>query len=364
MNIFLRVDASYYIGSGHVMRCLVLARACREKGAEVTFVCRELPGNLISLIEQDAFSVVVLSFDDTAYVRQKDQTEYAFWLAVSQEQDAMETLAGIAYCDWMIVDHYGLDVQWQKTLRAKARKIMVIDDLANRQHDANLLLDQNYFVHAKQRYVNWLPNYTKYLLGPDYALLNVRWRQVREKRRAAGKWQASQGVQRILLFMGGADAINATATLLHAFPDRSVWSGKVDVVIGKINKHSDEILKLCDGDARFCSHTAPPYYMDLMAQADFAIAAAGSSAWERCCIGLPALMFVVADNQIAIATELSALAVQEYGGDLRQLTMETCRDILRRALVGPGNHTQQIAQGVTLCDGLGAKRVVEVLYEN
>jgi len=150
MDIAFRVDASAHIGAGHVMRCLNLARALRDKGASSCFFCRPHEGNLISLVEQNAFPVVALPAPAT----DRGPGAYKDWVGASPEQDARDSLdaLGERKPDWLVADHYGLDAQWERSMRPHVGRIMLIDDLADRLHECDLLLDQNLHAEGARRY--------------------------------------------------------------------------------------------------------------------------------------------------------------------------------------------------------------------
>jgi UDP-2,4-diacetamido-2,4,6-trideoxy-beta-L-altropyranose hydrolase len=360
LDIVIRVDASQYIGTGHVMRCLTLAQALRKKGHWVTFICRDLPANLIRKVTDQGFACKVLPFDLSSYDQSNYADEYAFWLGVSQQQDAAQTLEVIDSCDWLIVDHYGLDVVWESQLRTTAKRVLVIDDLANRPHECDVLLDQNYYQDAAVRYTGLLPNNCQQLLGPEYALIRPEFIKAREERHKLGKFNKSN-IERILIFMGGADKSNATGKILQAFPYEDVWSGHVDVIVGALNPYRKEIELLCQGDERFYFHCAPNNYIALMTWADLAIAAGGSSTWERCCIGLPALMFSVASNQNAVALNVAALGAQEYMGKINDYSNETLSELLVTRLKKYEPLFQQIAKARKLVDGQGVERTLNLM---
>lgn len=299
----IRVDSSYQIGTGHVMRCLTLANQLKLKGHQVEFVCRDLPGNIADQIKQQ-FPVHLLAFDASKYREENYTNEYAYWLGVDWQQDANETKAMIQErkIDTLIIDHYGLDVKWQKALRSCTQKIMVIDDLANRQHDCDILLDQNYYQDLETRYDKLLPTQCKKLLGPKHALLRPEFKTIRERRLALGKDKMTE-VKRILLFMGGTDPGNVTLKVLQNFPGVDAFSGQVDVVVGRNNPHQDEVADFCAQDRRFLYHCQPSDYDELLIQADLAIGAGGGSSWERCCIGLPSIQLVLANNQYQLTQD-------------------------------------------------------------
>jgi UDP-2,4-diacetamido-2,4,6-trideoxy-beta-L-altropyranose hydrolase len=169
MNIVIRADAAVHIGSGHVMRCLTLADELRRHGASVTFICRDWDGHLQTHIMGKGYECVLLPRSETAFHAEDD--EYAHWLGVPIATDAAETLAVCAglrkRVDWCITDHYAIDARWHSELRPHVGKIMVIDDIANRPHDCDLLLDQNLYDNADERYKQLVPAHCRLLLGPE-----------------------------------------------------------------------------------------------------------------------------------------------------------------------------------------------------
>ncbi len=173
MKIVFRVDASLQIGSGHIMRCLTLADELVRRGADIIFVCRERLGNLINLIEAKRYQVIRLPQAQVEYIATTDDLYHAEWLGVSWEQDASDTIAvlGDEKPEWLVIDHYAIDRRWEQKLRPHVGKIMVIDDLADRPHDCDLILDQNLYQEMDKRYVNNVPESCQKLFGPKFALL-------------------------------------------------------------------------------------------------------------------------------------------------------------------------------------------------
>ena len=164
MNIVFRVDSSVDIGSGHLMRCLALAEFLIEQSVKVNFICRALNGNLIDVLKKKNINLTVLS---SYQASAKLNENILLAIGVSQEKDASDTInaLGGAKPDWIIVDHYSLDIKWEKMIRPFVKKIFVIDDLANRPHDCDVLLDQNYYQNLNRRYTKLVPLVTKLLLG-------------------------------------------------------------------------------------------------------------------------------------------------------------------------------------------------------
>jgi len=151
MRIAFRTDASSQIGTGHAMRCLTLADALREQDAECQFVCREHEGHLMGYIRSRGHDTHALPRTRPSSSFESDLA-HASWLGVDWQTDAAQTrqALGNAALDWLIVDHYALDRPWESALRSSCKRIMVIDDLADRQHDCDLLLDQNYGSSAER----------------------------------------------------------------------------------------------------------------------------------------------------------------------------------------------------------------------
>ena len=287
MRVVFRVDSSLDIGTGHVMRCLTLGERLKESGIAVTFICRDLPGNLSGYIESRGFAVQRLPAPSTLTAAGLSTHNYGAWLGVHWQDDAAQTaelLAQSGAVDWLVVDHYALDAGWERRLRPLVQKIMAIDDLANRTHDCDLVLDQNFYLDLEDRYDRLVPTQCVKLLGPRYALLRPEFRQARKNLR-----ERDGQVKRILVFFGGSDAGNETAKALEAIRLLNRPEIAVDVVVGGINPHRRQIEELCAGWPATTCHCQVNNMAELMAGADLAIGAGGTTTWERCCLGLPSV---------------------------------------------------------------------------
>lgn len=294
MNITIRADSSTLIGTGHIMRCLTLADKLRKKGCAVTFVCQALPGNINNLIVTNGFTLQVIP----AAVKDCGSFDW--------ERDAAETASIIGQSGavaWLIVDHYRLDWRWQQKIHSRVGKIMVIDDLADRKHDCDILLDQNFYPNLEYRYRGLVPEACRCFLGPRYSLLREEFLKLQDKMRIRdGK------VRRILVFFGGSDPTNETMKALAAIKESKLSAVAVDVVVGGANSQKDEVRRFCDTMTNTVFHCQINNMAELMDKADLAIGAGGSTTWERCYIGLPCLTIIIADNQ----AETTA-AVAGYG---------------------------------------------------
>ncbi|OEU54982.1 MAG: UDP-2,4-diacetamido-2,4,6-trideoxy-beta-L-altropyranose hydrolase [Desulfuromonadales bacterium C00003096] len=358
MKIAFRVDASVHMGSGHISRCLTLAEALRERGAETEFICREHPGNLCDQIEACGHRVSRLFATDRKF--HGDWNPHAPWLGVDRQQDAEETLAKLAAAggqfDWLVVDHYAIDCEWESRLRTAVRQIAVIDDLADRPHDCDLLLDQNLYDEMKNRYDGLLPIRCRQLLGPKYALLRPEFTLER------GCLRSRDGsVQRILVFFGGCDLGNETGKALGALRAAEFKDVIVDVVVGAGNPHRQEIESLCRGLSQVKFHCQVTNMAELMAAADLSLGAGGVTTWERCAMGLPGLVVAVARNQEGLAAYGAEKGLFFFLGASEVVTMERIREALRVFTRSPESLRAFSASGLAAVDGKGAQRLVGIL---
>jgi UDP-2,4-diacetamido-2,4,6-trideoxy-beta-L-altropyranose hydrolase len=286
------------------MRCLTLAEKLQDEGATVSFVCREFPGNLCAQIRGRGYQVTVLPGGDPVFGEGEGEDNYAAWLGVSQGEDAAQTGAVLrelgSACDWLIVDHYGIDAEWHRAIRPLVKRIMVIDDLANRNYQCDMLLDQNLYPDPEGRYASLVEPGTRLLLGPRYALLREEFVEAgRNQRLRDGK------VKRILVFFGGCDPSNETAKALSALKLLGSDRFRVDVVVGTANPHRESIQQICSNLPNVFFHCQVNNMAELMTAADLAIGGGGTTTWERCCLGLPTLTVIVADNQMPTTIDLA-----------------------------------------------------------
>jgi UDP-2,4-diacetamido-2,4,6-trideoxy-beta-L-altropyranose hydrolase len=279
------------MGVGHFMRCLALADALKQRGARIRFVSRQMPRHLMEMLRIRGHEH--RSLDGNCGEGSTDKVPHSEWPGTTQHADAQETaqiLLDHAW-DWVVVDHYGLDVQWEKSVRAAAKRILVIDDLADRVHDCDVLLDQNVCTEIDTRYAGRVPAHCRLLLGPRYALLRDEFRRLREQARPR-----TSPVKRVLICFGGVDADNYTTRAITALADAAIKGLQADVVIGTQHPYRQEIKAAC-ADHGFSCHVQTERMGELIAAADLAIGAGGTMSWERCCLGLPTLTLCVADNQ-------------------------------------------------------------------
>ena len=351
-----RADSSTAIGSGHVMRCLTLADALARQDWGVSFVCRELPGDMTAAIAARGYKVHRLPGRECPDA-DAARDEYGRWLGVSQATDAAETAAvlhALGPVALLVVDQYALDECWEKRVKPLAARLLVIDDLANRRHDCDFLLDQNLGWQSKD-YRALVPAGCELLLGTGYALLRPEFAALR-----GGNRRRDGMVRRLLVFFGGGDTGNETGKALAAVK-ASGAAVAVDVVLGAGNPHRGEIEKLCAGWAQATVYCTTPAMAELMAAADLAIGGCGSATWERCSLGLPAICTTIAANQEPIAAAAAEAGAVLYLGKAPDVGPPDIEKALTRLLAEPETVRRMAARAAGLVDGYGTERVARAL---
>lgn len=323
------------------MRCLTLAHALREKGADCVFICRKAAGNLLAYIEQQGFKTHALP--ENINTKEDHQRTVEF----------LHTFKHPPH--WLVVDHYFLNAEWEGHLRPHVQHILVIDDLANRPHNCDLLLDQNMVPDMAHRYVGLLPDRCTQLLGPKYALLRP---EFAEERKHVMNRQFPP--KHVLLNFGGGDQRGMTLLSLKALSIAG-YGGKLTVVAGAQNLDAAAIEAACQKRPNTTYLTTTNEMAKLMRGADLAIGAGGSTTWERMCLGLPCVTVAIADNQVEITKFLGDNHYTFYAGLAEALTPETFAKYLEKVFVDKEKFKgiEQYAQ--THVDGKGASLVAEIV---
>lgn len=357
-KIAIRVDASNEIGSGHFMRCLTLADGLKDQGAQVCFVSRYLPEHLAAILVKKNHDLIELV--DGYGQESNGKLAHSHWLSTSLETDAQECirlLSGQSW-DWLVVDHYALDARWELALRQVVGKILVIDDLADRQHFAEVLLDQNLYPDMAQRYAGLLSSCCRALLGPSYALLRREFVEAR-----SSTYPRTAGIRKIFVFFGGSDFTNETEKSLTAIAALNMPDVLVDVVVGAGNSHQKSIEKFCTSIPGTRFHFQVDNMAQLMSQADLALGAGGSTTWERCALGLPALVISVADNQIAIADGGDRAGAHRHLGQSKNVSAAQLTTAIEEFTYEPGILEKMSRSASALVDARGCERVIKTLKE-
>lgn len=357
-----RVDASVDIGTGHVMRCLTLADALHGRGAHCVFICRDLPGHLAERIRLHGFDVHLLANTETASGNEESLPVHASWLGTSWQEDAVQAAAilGELKPDWLVVDHYALDARWEKQLRPQCGNILVIDDLADRQHDCDVLLDQN-LGRESSDYAAHVPASCPLLIGSRFALLRPEFADARP--RALNRRKQAR-LHRILVTMGGIDKDNATGKVLDALKQCELpGNAEIVVISGSVAPHLDDVREQVQKmPVRTMLRTNIDNMAEEMILADVAIGAAGSTSWERCCLGLPTIMLVLAKNQAGIARALTAQGAAIPVTDVQASDFIEQFTMLFNQLAHEPQRLAALSQAAAgVADGKGVDRVIEQL---
>ena len=365
VNIVFRADASRIMGTGHVVRCLTMAESLRARGASCVFVSRDHPGNMLSHIQANGFGVRSLPVSPSAAVVPmvgQPVPAHANWLGVGWETDAGQTLdaiSGVAV-DWLVVDHYAIDARWERRLRPASKKLMVIDDLADRSHECDLLLDQNWFgEQTSDRYRSLVPASCRCMLGPSYALLRPEYAEL-----SALMPPRDGMVRRVLVFMGGSDPHNQTGDVLDALMQPGLDQLVVDVVIGVNHRDPQGIARKVAARPASNLFSGLPSLAGLMARADLMIGGGGSTTWERMCLGLPAVVISIADNQTPTNLAMMKAGHVDFLGQGDKVSVDMIAAAVRAKLADAGSMQLMSRLSQELVHGAGVSMLTEYLLGN
>ncbi|MEO7423548.1 MAG: UDP-2,4-diacetamido-2,4,6-trideoxy-beta-L-altropyranose hydrolase [Fibrobacteria bacterium] len=373
LDIAFRVDASARMGTGHMARCLCLADAFAQRGDRIRFVTREFDPSVCEQVARHGHTVLRLPAPYPAHPAQPpgdprdpfpgtipdlgDGQES--WLGVPWDRDAEETLLALGGepVDLLVADNYGLDHRWETRIRPVARRIMALDDGGDRVHDCDLLLDQNLHGTGQPGHARRVPEACRLLLGPGFALLRPEFRIP-----DAEIPLRDGGLRNILVCFGGSDPGDETGKALAGLALLENPALRITVVAGALYPRMDALEKLRESWRGLVVHRQVDFMARLMAESDLAIGAGGTTTWERCRMGLPALVTILADNQAEIALAVAAVGAQRTLGWSRALAPEAYAEAIRN-LDGTALGAMSRA-GRTLVDGKGCERVMRMAAES
>lgn len=323
------------------MRCLTLAEVMRLLGHEVVFHCTAFPGSLNGLVVQLGFPINLIG-KNTA--------------PLSQLEEAAACSA--ATSDLLVIDCYRLDQTFETAMRGTTKQIMVIDDLADRPHDCDILLDQNALPNAENRYDSLVPQHCLKMLGPEYALLRPEFYLNREEPRVR------DALRSILVSYGGTDPENLTAIAIEAILDANIAALTADIVVGGNHRQLTMIKQLCAPHPQLTLHIQTKEMARLMNNADLALGAGGSTHWERCFLGLGALITTVAENQVPSSQYLHELGCCRLLGDAASLTAAQLTKEIERISANPQELLKMSEKAASLIGPEdGTIKVIETLIE-
>jgi UDP-2,4-diacetamido-2,4,6-trideoxy-beta-L-altropyranose hydrolase len=358
MQIVFRVDASERIGTGHFMRCLTLADALHRAGAITRFICRHLTSALAEMALSRGHELRMLPAEPAPAA---DASPYGAWLGTTQAADAEATISALADVpcwDWLVVDHYALDEEWEKKLYPSTDKLLVIDDLANRRHRCDVLLDQNLQTTVTDRYKDLVPETARKFIGPRFALLRP---EFREARKARGR---NTEKQRLNIFFGGTDPTGATVMALDVIGAMTNRCFAVDAIAGRDSAQLEEINRRCVALANTALHVQPPSMAALFSAATLALGAGGATSWERCCLGLPTVIISVAQNQQNGSAALARARAAVNLGPLERVSPTNLASMLLRLIAKPRLLASIGRRASALVDGRGTERVALYIMQS
>ena len=336
--LLIRADANLSIGTGHVMRCLALAQAWKDSGGQAIFAMGDATPAVEARLRKEGLEVVRAA------------------VQVGSVADAEETarLAHKHGASWTVVDGYEFGAEYQASLKGHGLKLLFIDDNGHARHYcADIVLNQN--AHANETLYSSREASTRLLLGPRFATLRREFTSWREWNR-----EIPGVARRILVTMGGSDPDNVTELVVEAILAEGGF--EVTIVGGGSNPHIARLRELVSNSGRAFRLVENATNMpELIVNADAAVAGAGTTAWEMCFLGLPALLIVLADNQQEVAEELDKQGIMVNLGRGFNVARLAISRQLRSLADSPAVRRKMSERGRALVDGRGAERVVSVL---
>jgi len=331
----IRADASLEIGGGHVYRCLTLADGMADAGWRCIFACRHETREVVPVLGRSRHEIIGLD--------------------ISEDPTQLKQLYPDGV-DLLMVDHYGLDISFETACRPWARRIMVLDDMPGRSHDCDILLDQNLGVRS-DAYCSLVPNHCRLLIGPGYALLRPQF--LKARRKALAQRARDEPARRLLISLGATDPMNVARRIVAATVGLPL---EIDVVLGRGNEQQQAIRGLATRfDLKVRIHADVADMAALMLAADLSVGAGGSTAWERCCLGLPSLIVVLAENQRDIAAALDQAGGAVNLGMLNIVTNHELAAALQMLYEDKKRRSAIARRAAEICDGEGVRRTMEIL---
>ncbi|HEY0234807.1 MAG TPA: UDP-2,4-diacetamido-2,4,6-trideoxy-beta-L-altropyranose hydrolase [Afipia sp.] len=336
MKIAFRVDANNEIGGGHLVRCLVLARSLAAGGADICF----LTNNSLSAIDpvHSGFSVIRA---------EKPASPIAPMLTTAFPDTGADVL---------VIDHYEINEAEERAARAQTHFILSFDDMPTRRHDCDLLVDQNFGTDPAE-YTALISPGSRVLAGSQFALLREEFGRSRAE---ALQHRVSGQSRGVFVCFGMSDQMGMTFDVLQALFSIG-YNSPINIVIGSSSTKLDDIRAVADGDRRIALAIDPTEIAPIMSRSAVAIGGGGSMHWERCCLGLPAVCVVLAENQRRVSERLVRggaieLASISEGDDLHTLACKVA------ALEGDDVRRNEMSRrAAATCDGMGAARIVDAI---
>tara|TARA_B100000965_G_scaffold28469_1_gene21092 strand:- start:10253 stop:11323 length:1071 start_codon:yes stop_codon:yes gene_type:complete len=352
VRISFRTDSSNLIGSGHVIRCLKLAKELKSRGHEIFFISRDHEGNLIDLIEEN-FQVYKLSLSDKNLYREDD--DYQNWLGEESSQDMHQTIEIIKELkiDVLVVDHYGISSDWELGIKKEVQKLVVIDDIWTKDHCCDVLINHNY-TDRKNNYSSSLYKDTKLLLGPKFAIIDEEYKKLADQ-----KHFDKDKLENILIYFGNSDLYNLTKIVLKILLKPKFKKFEKNFVVSSSNSYLDNLLDLAKKDKKLNVFFDLPNLVNIMNKSDICIGAGGVTNLERLCVGLPSVVIAVADNQLDSCQSLKNDGFIYFLGEAKDINSNDIYDNICKIFNSTDDLKNKSLKGKSLVDGNGIKRIVK-----
>jgi UDP-2,4-diacetamido-2,4,6-trideoxy-beta-L-altropyranose hydrolase len=336
------------------MRCLRLAEALRDIGHDPVFISRELPGNVNRLIHEKNFNLLALKFDPSKTA--VDKQGYESWLGVGIDQEIAELrviLSNSRKYFALIVDHYALDKKWEKALGPFFDRLIVIDDLANRNHDCDILIDQNYYLNGQTRYSGLLPGRCQQLSGPRYAIIDKAYQEISKRVEPRIK------VEHVFAYFGGVDATCEHEKLIAAIVGSPLLKDvKFHFSLGIANPRKAAILNAASELANVTTYEFIENLPEFLCKMDLSIGGGGSTLWEKACVGLPSVVISVADNQVETCKALAQERYIDYLGPSELVDTQLIRAALEEYVTDTDKLLKASVNIRNITDGCGITRII------
>lgn len=348
MKITIRADSSSIIGSGHIMRCLNLAKALKGRGCEVSFLCQKNEGSLNDwLLKEQHFDVFELEETKT-FEQERD---------ADQSRKIIGNLKGL---DWLIVDHYKIDQVWQRRLRDVAQKILVIDDLSDREHDCDAFLNQAVLDSKDNPHQDRVPESCVKFLGPRFALIDP---QFLKRRQNMDPGKRSKQIQNIFSFFGGSDKDHFSLKFIEAVQNNKNRNLNYHLIVGRQTPGAEKILKEAGENDQIKTYHSIKDMAGFISTMDLFVGSGGMITWERCCLGVSGIVVSMADNQYHFSKTLGDQGCHVFLGRHQDINSKQLAEAIDALLLNSDQICNMSKKSFELVDGQGVDRIVRFLLE-
>lgn len=357
-TVAFRVDVALHIGTGHLQRCLTLANQLKQKLIRSIFFVRQYDGNLLDIVDRSGFEYYIIGTSVNKFF----SSNHSEWLGLSQQNDCGDFLQAASdfRIDALVIDHYSIDSVWESAVKEHlSLPILVIDDLANRKHNCEVLLDQNYWPNIDVRYNGLLPNHSQKLLGPKYALLKPTYEEMRQSSTDRNR---KVGLNSILVNFGGVGDLLLWQIVIPALLKCLKYN--FHIITGKLPaEHYAMLHDLVKGESHVKMQETTNKMPELMNTSIYCLGACGSTVWERFCLGLNSALIDIAENQKELVEGLYRSNLIDYLGDLESVNTDKIHEFISSLNLEDDRYKQRRKKIMQLVDGKGAERVVDNIME-